>query len=389
MTVLEGKNLRRLLACGFLTAILLAAYPLSIKKDMSDFGVCYKAGQRILAGETLYRASDGHLQYKYAPAAADLYALFSFMPWEIAKILWYLLSLLILAGVAALSYKVIPRPKKKAAVLVGLTILIMSKYFGRELQLGQVNILIVFLLTAAASLFLAKKDLWAGVIWGVSLFLKPYALVFLPYFALKRRWKALAGGAATVLVGFLIPVMNYGFQGNTIVLKEWFSSLSQSTPRLLAVGDNASLFAVVLKATRGQLTLGAMAALALGAGLIGLALLIMMFRKKTNDTGEREVCELAYLMVLIPLFSPLGWNYNYIYGFLAVMILLNALRRFSWGLRAVAVANFVLIGGTLREILGKDLFRFYTRNSFIAWSFLLVLALLVLLQLKPWRSSDA
>jgi hypothetical protein len=378
----------RIAGIVILLAVLTLGYFASIGKDSTDFGVCYKAGQRIGLGEELYRPSDGHLQYKYAPIAADFYRLFAFFPWETAKVLWYVLSLLALAATGWLSFRLIPEPKRKAGFVLGMTFLIMLKYLGRELQLGQVNILIIFMLTAMSVLFTERKDFWAGVVWGVSLIFKPYALVFLPYFALKKRAKVLVGGAAAVAAGLILPAINYGFRGNWDVLKAWKSTLSQSTPGLLTVGDNASLFAFVLKLFRGQWSPAVIAILGLSTTAIGLGLLTMMFKKKDDDPRTSEVTELAFLFVLIPLFSPLGWYYNYLYGFLAVAVILYRLGDSPAGLKWAAIVNLFLIGGTLREVLGKTLFRFYTHHSLAAVNFLLVLVLLFYLQVNSPRPNS-
>lgn len=386
--ILKPKVPLLILGIVVFLALLTLGYIVSIRKDMTDFGVCYKAGQRIKAGEMLYRPSDGHLQYKYAPVAACFYGMFAFFPWETAKVLWYLLSLAALAATGWLTYRLISEPKKKAGMALGLAFLIMLKYLGRELQLGQVNILIIFMLTTMSVLFIGRKDFWAGVVWGVSLIFKPYALVFLPYFALKKRVKVLLGGLAAVAVGLILPVIDYGFRGNWAILKAWKSSLFQSTPVLLSVGDNSSLFAFVLKVFQGQLNPGAIAVLGLSVSAIGLGFLYMMFKKKTADSRTSEVTELAFLFVLIPLFSPLGWYYNYLYGFLAVAIVLYRLGDFPAGLKWAAIVNFFIIGGTLREVLGKTLFRFYARNSLAMLNFLVVLALLFVLQVRvPRRAS--
>jgi len=386
--ILKPKAPALILGIAALLAVLALGYIASIRRDATDFGVCYKAGQRIRAGEMLYQASDGHLQYKYAPVAACFYGVFTFFPWETAKVLWYLVSLAALAATGWLTYRLVPEPKKQAGMALGLALLIMLKYLGRELQLGQVNILIMFILTAISVLFTGKKDFWAGVVWGVSLIFKPYALVFLPYFALKKRVKVLFGGLAAVAVGLILPSIAYGFRGNWEILKAWKSSLSQSTPVLLTVGDNSSLFAFVLKVLNGQWSPGAIAVLGLSASAIGLGFLYMMFKKKAADARTSEVTELAFLFVLIPLFSPLGWYYNYLYGFLAVTIILCRLGEFPAGLKWTAIINFCIIGGTLREVLGKTLFRFYTHHSLATLNFLMVLALLFLLQVRaPRRAS--
>ena len=174
-----------------LISLFTVAYLVRIQKDMSDFGVCYKNGQRIVRGETLYRVSDGHLQFKYAPVSALMYAPLGLLPYETAKVIWYVLELCLLFAVFWVSYKLLPSRLKGPWFVLGLSFLALLKFIGREIELGQVNILIIFVLTMMLATLVKKKDVPAGVLWGISLFIKPYALVFLPYFIFKKRFNLL------------------------------------------------------------------------------------------------------------------------------------------------------------------------------------------------------
>lgn len=277
-----------------------------VKKDMSDFGVCYRAGQRILWGETLYRTTDGHLQYKYAPVSALFYSAFAWLPYEAAKILWYYLELLCLFAGFWVSYRSLPSAEKGEWFVIGLSLLISAKFAGREIELGQVNIFIIFILILMVAAALRKADIASGALWGVSVFFKPYALVFLPYFLLKKRIKIVASGLAVLVLGLIIPVFIFGWSGNGVVLKEWVSTLSLSTPVLLAVSDNASLYAFLWKifGPSHQVWVDALFGTAF-AGL-GAAFLWMIWWGKKNGLEKPETLEAASLFTLIPLFSPLG-----------------------------------------------------------------------------------
>jgi CDP-diglyceride synthetase len=70
------------------------------------------------------------------------------------------------------------------------------------------------------------------------------------------------------------------------------------------------------------------------------------------------------------------------------MIMLYRLGEFPSGLKWTAIINFCIIGGTLREVLGKTLFRFYTHHSLATLNFLVVLALLFYLQVKAPRQAS-
>lgn len=348
-------------------------YHYYVKKDMSDFGVCYRGGQRIIKGETLYRTSDGHLQYKYAPTSALFFAFFTVFPYEIAKYIWYMASLFLLFLVLYLSYDVLPSKQKKRGFVLILAFLIVAKYAGREIELGQVNIFMIFLLLMMLKAMLSGKDVQAGLFWSFSLIFKPYGLIFLPYFILKKRIKLIASGLGCLVLGLLLSVPFYGFEKNILVLKDWQRTLSRSTPRLLAHYDNASLYAFFVKNLpegSKSLALGLVLSIAV---LLGLSLLWMMFVAKRRGLEKPEVLDASFLFILIPLFSPLSWNYNYLYSILAVVFLLNVIDAFPKAMKYALIADLVAIGGSLREVLGKIVFRFYTQRSLVVISFLILL----------------
>ena len=353
--------------------LFVSIYFFWVRKDMSDFDVCYRGGQRIIAGETLYQTADGHLQYKYSPASAVFFALFALLPKEMAKFIWYFSQLFLFYMVLLLSYKILPAKLEQRKKVILLSFLIVLKFLAREIELGQVNVLIIFLLVIAFLSLLKERETEAGFCWGITLFFKPYALVFFPYFLIKRRIKLVAAGIGVILVGIFLPLFFYGFRGNIVVLKEWYHTLSLSTPSLMSVYDNASLHAFFLKLVTLEETKLVWIFILICLIIIGFSFLWMMIRGKRKGLKDSEVLEFSFLLVLFPLFSPLGWYYNYLYSILAVVILLNILQKFPSVLRYILIADFIIIGASLREILGKDIFRFYTGYSFVAINYLIVL----------------
>ena len=372
----------------FLCLLFIAVYIFWVRKDMSDFGVCYQGGKRMMSGETLYRSSDGHLQYKYSPASAVFFSFFALFPQEVAKFIWYVLELILLGAVFVVSYGLLPHKLKKRSWIVGLSFLILLKFTAREIELGQVNIFILFLLLMVLLALLNKKDTTAGLLWGFSLLFKPYAFVFLPYFLLKKRFKLVLMGICVVLVALILPSLFYGIKGNFIVLGEWYQSLFLSTPSLLAVYDNASFhafFMKILPSDRGDLVW----VLIVGSSLLlAAAFLWMMWKGKEAGLKKPEFLEFSYLCILIPLLSPLGWYYNYLFSLLAVVILLNHTDSFPFLGKAILIVNFVVIGASLREILGKEIFRFYTGYALVVINYLIVLFFLLFLRMRMVRGKS-
>jgi len=363
--------------------LLAAVYEFWVRNDMSDFGMSYRAGERIRSGETLYRDSDGHLKYYYSPTSALFFAGFSLIPNEWAKLLWYILQFLCLAGVFSLSFRILPGPEKKTLPICFWTFLIMLKFLGREVELGQLNLFILFSLTLMPYFLIEQRNVAAGLAWAPSMFFKPYALVFLPYFLIKKKFTAAALGLSVFLAGLFLPALFYGFRGNLIVLKEWKSNLLYSTSHLLSAYDNASLYGFLSKAFPAGWAKAVLPVLILGFLLLAFALLWMIHKGRTNGEVQRpEVLESSFLFIMIPFFSPLGWNYNYLYSFLAVMMIVSAFKKFPLSLKIILIINFVMISTSLVELWGRTVFHFYTQYSLVVINFLVVVFGLFYLRLK-------
>jgi len=383
-----SEKTRKLVIIGLAFLFFLLVYIFIVQKDMTDFGVCYQSGKRIVKGEMIYQVSDGHLQFKYFPAAAVFFSVLALFPYEMAKVLWYFLEVYLFFLCLTASYDILPAKHKKKGWVVALSFLVLLKFIGRELELGQVNIFLTYLLIMMVMTLLEQKDVQAGLFWGFSLFFKPYALVFLPYFVLKKRMKTVASGLGTLVVGLMLPVFFYGFQQNFFVLKEWQRTLSQSTPSLLGHYDNGSVYAFFLKnlpSDKGEWAWILSICVAL---LVGCTLLWMMIWGKKKGVPQPEVLESSFLFVLIPLFSPLSWHYNYLYPILAVVFLINWIDRFPRVMKYVLIVNFVCIGVSLREVLGKAAFHFYTQHSLVVISFLIILFYLFYLRIRMESKPD-
>jgi hypothetical protein len=382
--MITGPKKRLLLGAALLAALaaLAVVYKLWVRPDMTDFGVCYKAGSRILAGATLYTSADGHLQYKYSPPAALFFAPLALLPKAAAQGIWFGLSLLFLFFIFKLTVGLLPSRRAAVAPLVLLSILVMAKDIGRELELGQVNLLILLALVLSARLMTEGRDVPAGLLWGFSLFFKPYALVLLPYFLIKKKFKIPAVGLALFAAGLLLPVPFYGLSGGLELVLEWGRSLLKSTPVLYTVQANASLYAFFLKVLPGEPAAAARALLAASCLILAAVILALMRAGKRSKLPRPETLEVFFLLILVPMLSPLGWYYNYLYALPAVVLLLNDFSAIPKGLRWALAVNFVVIAAAPMGALGGAVYRVYMNYALAAVNFLSVLACLAVLRAR-------
>jgi hypothetical protein len=357
-----------LLCLSFFTALFF----FRIAGDMTDFVVNYRAGGRLLEGEALYQRTDGHFMFKYFPFSALLYLPLSLLPFPAAEAVWYTVIVLSSLALFVVSKRLVSGERPVPWHVLALPPLVLAKFLFREIQLGQINTLVTLLLLWMTAELLRPRDTRAGILWGLATALKPYGLIFLPYFVVRRNLRALVSGVGVLVVAFLLPALFYGFEGNVEVHREWYRTLVESTPGLLAGADSVSVAALLTK-WGGKSDLAAPVVLA-------LAVIVLAVVLRGRDLSRSPVLEVALLLVLIPLVSPLGWDYQFLTSVLAVTLLAHHLSDFNRALRWILLANLFVAGFSIYDLMGRAAY-----GAFMSWSILTVSFLLVVFYLVSLR----
>jgi hypothetical protein len=334
-------------ACLFLVAA--AMFERRSRHEMYDFEVYRVAGSRILAGESLYRAEDGHWQFKYLPAFAVVIAPLAKLPVEGARGAWFFLSVTLLVVLLNRSLVLLPDRRRTAAFLVGLTVLAMGKFYVREVGLGQSNLLLAVLALVAVAQWRAGRDGAAGALLAAATVVKPYAILFLPYLVARRKWRGSMSFLAVIAAALLVPAFRYGWSGNLAQLHDWWTVVTTSTAPNLAGQDNisiAGMYAAWLGVGTAANWLGAATAL-----LLALACARAILQgAAVPDPGYLDASLLLFVM---PLLSPQGWDYVLLVSTPAVMLLLDRLGEFKTPARWILIGWLALAGLTFWDVLGR------------------------------------
>ncbi len=353
---------------------------------MVDFQVFYNAGQRVLHGENLYRhVEDGFYEYKYGPAAAFLFSPFALLPRTAASVAYWLLLAGVLTGNLFLclclvrpDYRMLPPARVNAVVL--LVALTEATHLIAELHLGQVNQVLLGLYLFMALALMKRRAVAFALAMAVSLYLKPFALIFVPYLLLKRRHRELAWVAAFAIALGLAPVLVFGSAKLGAQYRGWMDAIAgeaASKADLLRPG-NHSLFSVAVRHSPLRLLpmtwpLG----LGIRLGIVGaLGALVVVFLRWGREVERPEPAEFALLLSLIPLLACTSSN---AFGatMLAVFVLFLAFGRFGPGWRAAVALGALLLGGNHWDLWGKDLFVLFERLSLVTVGAVLLVAALV------------
>ena len=228
------------------------------------------------------------------------------LPDRVALVTWVSGGLVLLAASSAAAIRALGWWLRWLPTLAAVVYLLAWAPSAAFTMTAQVSFVLMLPVTAAWLAHRSDRLAAAGTWLGLAAAMKPFLLVFLPYFALRRQWRALAAMALAIAAVFAIGVAFFGIDAYT----EWLAQL----PRIAwsAHYFNASLVGV-LQRSIGRSGYGVfvevphlvLPAAAVLSGAVGL----LTFRAlQRGGTGCVDGDWAALLMAAL-LISPLGWNY--------------------------------------------------------------------------------
>jgi hypothetical protein len=370
---------RRLVAVGLLLVLLTSLYVFKIRHYMVDIDVDLVAGRRFIAGEMLYRTTDGHYQFKYSPASAMFISPLASLPRPVARAVVYYAVAATLLALLFLSGRILSDEKLPTRLYV-LTFLVQVKFYGRELELGQVNAVMVLLLMLMLLHMKRGRDVLAGALLALAAVIKPYPLVFLPWLVLRRKFTVVAVAVAVHLVTAVLPVLRYGVSGSLELYHAWYTTLSLSTPSQLGTIDNVSLFGLLAKWFGDNMP--GLKLIAFGiAAVLYLALLAATVSRPRHEF-RATAAEGSVLLIFMPLFSPLGWDYIFLSSTLGVMLLLHAWPELGRWRRAALVTLLVLVGASIYDLLGVRLYTWFMDAAVLTPCFVGLIVMLLWVRIR-------
>jgi len=363
-------------AIVLLLALAVIFSPRAIRK-MRDFEVYWTAASRAIEAAPLYRPEDGHFQFKYLPAFAIVSVPVALMPLAKAKTFWFLISVALIPALLGLAVLLLPDRRRSQWTIVGALLVVMAKFYGHELVLGQVNLLFAVLVAGGVLAMRRSRDSLAGALFVAAVVVKPYAVLFLPWLVFTRGVRPLGSVTIGAICVAAAPVGLYGFAGTIALHRAWWATVSDSTAPNLANPDNVSVPAMFAR-TFANTDLGPVLAAGVSVILLAVACVVVA---RGRGIEHRESLEGALLLTLVPLLSPQGWDYVFLVATPAIALLVNYDQRLPAGLRALTWAAMLTIGLSLFDLMGRERY-----GVFMSWSVITICFLVVNTSLAVLRT---
>lgn len=344
-----------------------------------DLAVYRTAGQAVLDGTSLYDSTfNARLPFTYPPFAAIVAVPIAWGTWGLMQWGWSFVTLLMLAAIIGLSYRGIPLTRKRPlTVYVGFLVLwTVASPISDHLGYGQVGLFLALL--CVIDVLARPKWLPEGVLVGIAGAIKLVPIVYLGYYVITGKWKALAGG----LAGFA-GASALGFAILPRQSIDYFSDITSLAGRV-AVGDpavfgNQSVRGMALRA----LPEGAVGSVWLAACAVLAVLGILATRRAQRLRGDLAAFTVVALLAAVV--TPIAWTHHYVWLVPAVGVLLTPLKTSGAGVVRIPAWSWAAVGFTAAVVLlrlprvGSDLdlpvVGFLLENSLL-WAALVVIGAL-------------
>jgi glycosyl transferase family 87 len=280
--------------------------PLGVRKG-DDVQTEITQAHRILDGLTLYNTPQTQGVW-WTPCALLLVipaALLADWSLALAKTFWGAL------GIVALAWSVYETGRRwgwrPALGALGVVLFPVHNNFHHL----NIETLLLALLVATAGDLADGRPLRAGAWVGIATALKLFPGLLLPYFVLRRQWKALGAAVAVGVAVTVLPLLSYGPVGALDALRNWLS--------LTIHGQNFQGGSItglhMQKLGRLAYAMGGAPASAIALHVLAIGLVAaILWRRPAADDPPLEVGSVALLAVLL---APIAWLHTFSLGYLA------------------------------------------------------------------------
>nr|MCU0495464.1 DUF2029 domain-containing protein [Chloroflexaceae bacterium] len=385
----------------------------AFSRQAPDFWILFKGTRDWARGGSLYDLEAvltnhfGHV-FKVPPFYAMFFAPFVFQPGELVLLGHRIINTMLIGATALLwawmSYELrvtsyeLPRTdtsmqpivnrQSSIELILGLLILFNFRPLFDTLSFGQIDLLLLLLLTLALAALQRGRDGLAGVLVALGTLFKIYPLLLLAFFVLKGRWRALGGFALAMLACNGLAVLVMGWEMHRVYLLEVVPRIGGTTAWI----ENQTISGFIARwfDNPEEATIFANRPLALlGLGLSALlsALVCLLALRRAEGRSTTFLLQYGLFLLLMVLAVPAAWMH-----YQTLLVLLFGALLLRWRERELPLGRALLLALSFGLIAHGNQWTFFSGQvdgilATLGLSYkmygMLLLGGLVLAELKP------
>src|SRR3990172_3097851 len=193
-------------------------------------------------GDDLYRITNERgWHYHYLPLFAIAMVPFSRLPLFWASLLWYVISVILVAWATRMCVAMVWRDLSRSSgpLPYALVICLIGWPLMSALARGQTSVLLLWLMVAAVFYRWKERRSAAASCLAGAIVLKIFPVFLLGYYAWRKDWRFLGVTLAGIVLGvFILPAAVLGPQQNSARLREWVTLVANPALDMKAAPDS-------------------------------------------------------------------------------------------------------------------------------------------------------
>jgi hypothetical protein len=351
---------------------------------LHDLEVMYSAAEAMLHKEPIYGTSFGLGTgfYKYSPFTLFFFVPYAVLPYKAACILHFFITLfsaiITIPLLEELIRKYLFSNRRKYYLTLFVTIVAILIHLVRDLHLGNINMILVFLLTLSLKFLLERKHLLFGAVVAIIILTKPYFVVFVLPLILHEKKKEIKSVLLFGCLFVFFSLVVFGFKTGFQLYLDWFDAMLNHSTYLYS---NNTIFYLINRYT--DFLIGhEYAFLLLGIIVVLTTIYFWFILRKFNDNTEQAnleknralVVHLAILIAFIPnVFITDTEHFLFSLPLISILILhFSKKKRWLW-IPFLALILF-LYGGNSTDMMGDYLNENYKSFGMLGIGNLLIIA---------------
>ncbi len=413
---IQNKKYRQVWIWVFILLFVISGTRLLFKVK-GDYLIYYDSIKYSLSGspEKVYtQEGDG---FFYMPFAYLLMHPIGWFPIKVSRIIHHFIESALLMLSCLMFLKLALPEKKYVPYLMGVTLILTSRFLHNNYGYGQMNVIILFNIIAGIFFFHRNKYVLAALFMAVAVSFKITPVIFVLYFLLKKEFRFVLYIITTVVfLNFILPLAFWGIEGGFAVCKEWMFSQYKLGSSYMTKYSNYSFLSLLFRYLTeyswsdksGGCCPGNILSLSRSNTLIAYSAcaaavmwgFIRKFGKSMKEIRTMHpdgnlflamLPEYSIVIIIMLLFSPVSWQHHFtllfIPHFCVTYYLLKNRIENNKMIFSLVVASFIVGGLTTPVFMGVDFSRTLMNYSAITISALLLLAAVTLCSVRNFKEN--
>lgn len=359
---------------------------------LNDFKVMYSAASAYISADPVYGVSFGLNSgfYKYSPFTLLFFIPYTFISFKAACIIHFLLigfcalsSIIFIEKIIRLFFS--PVRKKQVLPLLAVLLCVINP-LARELHLGNINVLLVFVLTLSLYCTLSKKPMISGALLAFAILAKPYFLLCILPLVVHKRYLAVLSTIGSIIAFVLCSAFLMEPGKSALLYQEWISAMMKHNTYL---SSQHTIFSIIH--TYFGIFIPAKYALHV-LGIIGLLSSLYFYiinpttkakRPSKSKSENQHLIIHFYLLIAIVPSILITDTEHFIFTLPCIVLLLFHLKKNRIWAMLSFIALLFMYGGNSSELLGKSL-----SDEFSKWGILGISNLIIIGTVFFWFKKE-